>query len=231
MRRDLVATIPAFNCAPTIGRVVAGCLEHVGAVIVVDDGSSDGTAEAAQAAGARLERLATNQGKGAALRRGLELALAGSPAAPSAPEAIVLLDGDGQHAPADLPGLIGAWEAGKGELIIGSRLRDSECIPRARYFTNYIGSRILTWMSGVELEDSQSGYRLLSARLARRLRLSSCGYAIESEMLLKAAALGARIGHVPIATIYDGAPSHFQPIRDTLRICWAAVYFKVFDEA
>ena len=76
-------------------------------------------------------------------------------------------------------------------------------------------------MSGVELEDSQSGYRLLAAPLARRLQLSARGYAIESEMVLKAAALGARIGHVPIATIYDGAPSHFQPIRDTLRISWA----------
>ncbi len=230
MRRDLIATIPAFDCAPTIGRVVSGCLAHVGTVIVVDDGSSDGTAEAAREAGARVESLERNQGKGAALRRGLEIALAGSPADPGEPAGVVLLDGDGQHDPGDLPALIAAWESGAGELVIGSRLGASDAIPRARYFTNYVGSRILSWMSGVELEDSQSGYRLLAASLARRLRLRSCGYAIESEMLLKTAALGATIAHVPIATIYDGAPSHFQPIRDTLRISCAAVYFKVFDE-
>jgi glycosyltransferase involved in cell wall biosynthesis len=224
MRRDVVAVIPAFECASTVGAVVAGCRQRLARVVVVDDGSTDGTARAAAAAGAQVEVLPENRGKGAALRRGIELALGGGPAA------VVLLDGDGQHDPRDLPALLAAWDAGRGDLIIGSRMGAAHAIPRIRYLTNYVGSRILSWMTGVELLDSQSGYRLVAADLLRRLCLTARGYAIESEMLLKAARRGASIGHVPVATIYNGAASHFQPVRDTLRISFAALYFKVFDE-
>jgi glycosyltransferase involved in cell wall biosynthesis len=223
MRSDLVAVIPAFECAASIGQVVRGVRRHLATVLVVDDGSSDATAEAARAAGAEVELLAANRGKGFALRRGIELALRRRPAA------IVLLDGDGQHDPEDLPRLIAAWDRGEAELVVGARLADADAIPAARYWTNYIGSRILSWMTGVELHDSQSGLRLLDAELAAALDLSSDGYAIESEMLLKTARRGARIAHVPVAAIYNASPSHFRPLRDTIRICLAAIYFKVFD--
>lgn len=224
MHSEIVALIPAYQCARTIGRVVSGCLEHLDKVIVVDDGSSDGTWQVASEAGAEVLRLEANSGKGSALARGLAAALA------LEPEAVVFLDGDGQHDPADLPTLIAAFRAGSGELIVGSRMGQWDQIPRARFVTNLIGSRILSWMTGLELEDSQSGYRLLSAALLARLRLSAKGYAVESEMLIKAAKLGTRVAHVPVATIYDGAPSHFQPVRDTTRICLASIYYKVFDD-
>jgi hypothetical protein len=100
-----------------------------------------------------------------------------------------------------------------------------------RYWTNYIGSRILSWFTGRELEDSQSGYRLLDARLVRGMPLRADGYAIETEMLIKAAARGARIGHVRVTTIYNDAGSHFRPFLDTVRISCAAIYFKVFDDS
>lgn len=225
MRHDLVAIIPAFQCAETIGRVVAGCLGFLETVVVVDDGSRDGTASAAEQAGARVLVLARNGGKGSALRAGIAEALR------SAPAALVLLDGDGQHDPADIPVFLAAWDAGAGDLIVGSRMGHSEAIPRVRYFTNYLGSRILSRATGVELPDSQCGYRLLSAALARRLGLRAGGYAIESEMLIKASRLGAKIAHVPVATIYEGGESHFQPVRDTVRISLASIYFKVFDDA
>ena len=114
--------------------------------------------------------------------------------------------------------------------MIGARLADREQIPSARFWTNYIGSRVLSWMTGAELEDSQSGYRLLSASLARRLRLRSDGYPIESEMLIKAARLAARFEHVRVSTIYNDEGSHFRPVLDTFRISCAAIYFKVFDD-
>jgi glycosyltransferase involved in cell wall biosynthesis len=223
-RRDVVVVIPAFDAAKTVGAVVAGAREHVATVVVVDDGSADHTAEAALAAGAEVEMLERNRGKGYALRRGIEIALE------LGPEAVVLMDADGQHAPEDLPAFLARWDAERPDLIVGARLAAPEQIPAARYWTNYVGSRILSWMSGLDLEDSQSGYRLLSADLLRRFELTADGFAIESEMLLKAARLQARLAHVRVRTIYNGGGSHFRPLTDTVKISCASIYYKVFDD-
>jgi glycosyltransferase involved in cell wall biosynthesis len=219
----VAVVLPAFDCAETVGAVVAGARRHAADVIVVSDGSRDATAEAARAAGARVVELPVNRGKGVALAHGIELALA------RAPEFIVLMDADGQHDPDDLPALLAAARGGAFDLTVGGRLRSSEGIPSARYWTNYIGTRVLTWMTGFELEDSQSGYRVLTAALASRLRLRSPGYAVETEMLIKAAKLRARLGHVPVRTIYNREVSHFRPLVDTLRIVLAAIQFQIED--
>lgn len=224
-RNDVVAVLPAFECERTVGGVVRGLAAQLARIVVVDDGSTDGTAGEAAAAGAEVVRHDRNRGKGAALVTGLARALQGPG------EAVALLDADGQHDPTDLPRLLAAWDARRPDLVVGARLHDAGRIPPARYWTNYIGSRILSRMTGYELEDSQSGYRLLAASLARRLELVSTGYAVESEMLIKAARLGARLEHVRVRTIYNGAGSHFQPVFDTFRISCASVYFKVFDES
>jgi glycosyltransferase involved in cell wall biosynthesis len=216
--------IPAYQCEGTVGAVVEGVRRYLERVVVVDDGSRDATAANARAAGAEVNSLPSNRGKGFALRAGIERALAG-PAS-----AVVLLDADGQHDPSDLPRLLAIWDARSPDLVVGSRLADRERIPPARYWTNYIGSRVLSWMTGTELEDSQSGFRLLSSTLARRLRLRSDGYAVESEMLIKAARMGARFEHVSVTTIYNDGGSHFRPVLDTFRISCAAIYFKVFDD-
>lgn len=218
-----MAVIPAFECEATVGRVVKGLREQLDVVIVVDDGSTDATAAAAAGGGGTVERLERNQGKGAALRAGIERALR------NGAEALALLDADGQHDPADLPALLAVWDARRPDLVVGSRLHDPSSIPPVRYWTNYIGSKILSRMTGYELEDSQSGYRLIAAPFARRLALRSRGYAVESEMLIKASHEGAKLEHVPVRTIYNGHSSHFLPVRDTVRISCAAIYFKVFD--
>ena len=223
-RSEFVAVIPAYQCASTVGDVVAGVRRHLDRALVVDDGSDDETAEAARAGGAEVIRLERNRGKGFALRTGIEIALRDSP------RAVVLLDADGQHDPLDLPQFLRAWEEIRPDLVVGCRLEDREQIPPARFWTNYIGSRVLSWMTGLELLDSQSGYRMLSADLLRRMRLGSDGYAIESEMLIKAGRLGARVAHVRVRTIYNGGGSHFRPVTDTFRISCASVYFKVFDD-
>jgi glycosyltransferase involved in cell wall biosynthesis len=220
----VIAVIPAYRCAQSIGPVVEGVRRHLEQVVVVDDGSGDSTAEAAAAAGATVVSMAQNRGKGAALRAGISAALALEPGA------VLLLDGDGQHDPADAPVLIAPWERGEADLVIGSRWAGRAVIPGARYWTNYIGSRVLSWMTGVELFDSQSGYRLLDSGLARRLVLRSRRYAVESEIVIKAVRLGARLTHVPVRTIYGDQPSHFRPVLDTVRISCAAIYFKVFDD-
>ncbi len=231
MRRDLIAVIPAYQCAATLGEVVEGALGHLTRVVVVDDGSTDGSGEAARRAGAEVLRHERNRGKGAALRTGFAALLAERPAA-RAPElrGIVMLDGDGQHDPADLPALLAAWDSGAWDLIVGGRLEDRAAIPKHRYWTNAIGTRLLSWVTGVVLADSQSGYRVVSVELVERMALASDGYAIESEMLIKAAHRGARIGQVKVRTIYhDRVPSFYRPVRDTVTITLASAYHRLFD--
>jgi glycosyltransferase involved in cell wall biosynthesis len=221
----IAVVIPAYDCAETVGEIVRGARAVAADVVVIDDGSRDGTADVAREAGGRVESLARNSGKGVALRRGIELALERNPGL------LVLMDADGQHAPEDLPALVAAGESGEFDLVVGTRLQDPARIPPARYWTNYIGTRVLTWMTGFELLDSQSGFRLLTAGLARRMALRSPGYAVETEMLIKAAKLGARLGHVPVRTIYNREVSHFRPLTDTLRIVLAAIQFQIEDVA
>ena len=221
---SVAVVIPAFDCEDTIGAVTAGARRHASDVVVVSDGSRDDTAGVARSAGGRVETLRENRGKGVALRRGIDLALE------RAPDLLVLMDADGQHDPDDLPALIEAGRSGDFDLIVGSRLQDAARIPSARYWTNYIGTRALTWMTGYTLLDSQSGYRVMTAELARRMNLRAAGYAIETEMLIKAAKLGARLGHVRVRTIYNSETSHFQPFADTIRILLAAIQFQIEDQ-
>lgn len=223
--------IPAYQCVATVGEVVEGVREHLDRVVVVDDGSTDGTGEGARAAGAEVIRHARNRGKGAALRTGFGRLFA-ERASGTAPglEAIAMVDGDGQHDPDDLPNLLGAWDSGEWDLIVGGRLKDREAIPPHRYWTNTIGTKLLSIVTGVALEDSQSGYRLVEAGLLERMDLRSNGYAIESEMLIKAARRGARIGQVKIRTIYhDRVPSFYRPVRDTTAITLASIYHRLTD--
>jgi len=220
------ALIPAYRAEATVGAVVRGSLRHVPRVLVVDDGSPDRTSEAGREAGAEVLRLDVNGGKGTALRAGLDRLLArGDPA--SAPTHVALLDADGQHDPDDLPRLLEAARTGD-PFVIGSRMDESESIPAYRHRTNEIGSRILSRMTGHEIEDAQSGYRVVAADLLRRLSLNARGYIIETEMLLKAAPYLRRFGHVPVRAIYGG-PSHYRPFWDTWLISWGAVYYKVFE--
>jgi hypothetical protein len=140
---------------------------------------------------------------------------------------VAFLDADGQHDPADLPRLLAAAERGE-PFVIGSRMSEPDAIPAYRYRTNEIGSRILSRMAGLEVEDAQSGYRVVAADVLRRLALSARGYIIETEILLKSARYLQRFCHVPVRAIYGG-PSHYRPFKDTWIISWGAVYYKVFE--
>jgi glycosyltransferase involved in cell wall biosynthesis len=213
--------VPAFQAAATVAAVVRGLSASVPVVLVVDDGSTDATASEAERAGAQVLRLPSNGGKGAAIRAGLERLLA------TDATHVAFVDADGQHDPADLPGLLAAAREGE-EFVIGSRMSDPDAIPRYRFRTNEIGSQVLSRMTGHEIDDAQSGYRVLSADLLRKLRLNARGYIIETEMLLKAARHIRRFRHVPVRAIYGGV-SHYRPFRDTWVISWGAVYYKVFE--
>ena len=217
-----VAIIPAYQARETVRAVVEGVRRHVPEVVVVDDGSTDATGEEAVSAGAEVIRLAANSGKGAAIRAALDRVLL------ARFTHVAFVDADGQHDPEDLPALLEAARGGE-DFVIGSRVRGSEDIPRVRFRTNEIGSRILSRMTGHDVEDGQSGFRVIAAPLLRRLSLSAKGYSIETEILLKAARHVRRFASVPVKAIYADARSHYRPFRDTWTISWGAVYYKVFE--
>ena len=151
MTASVAALIPAFNCAAVIAAVVRGARRFVPDVLVVDDGSGDGTAAVARAAGARVVVHDQNRGKGPALRSGLAVLLG------EQWTHVLMLDGDGQHDPEDIPGFLAAGET--VDLALGNRLHRPEAIPAKRFWTNFIGTRALELMTGYPLEDSQCGFR------------------------------------------------------------------------
>jgi glycosyltransferase involved in cell wall biosynthesis len=213
-----VALVPAFRCAESVGAVVRGLLRHVPEVFVVDDGSGDGTAEQARSAGARVLVRERNGGKGSALRSGLTVVLA------EPWSHVAFVDGDGQHDPEDLEGLLYAARSG-ADFVIGSRLRSTEAMPAKNYWANTIGDKVLRRMTGLAIEDGQSGYRVIAVDLLRPLRLTARRYAIENEILIKAAPRVRRFATVPVKTIYTGV-THYRPFRDTWATSWLSVWYK-----
>jgi len=203
--------IPAFNEGEYIADVVKGTLRSVSRVLVVDDGSADRTVPIAEEAGAEVICHQDNRGKGAALRTGFEALLE------DGSEAIVVLDGDGQHDPAELPAFIKCAEESGAGIVVGNRLAESAGMPRIRYWTNRTMSIILSWLSRQKIPDSQCGYRLIRREVLERINFTTENYDLESEMLILASRIGFKIDSVPIKTIYTGQVSEIKPGLDTLR--------------
>ncbi len=214
----ILALIPAWNEATRIGPVVEAartCLP----VLVVDDGSHDDTSTVAEAAGATVVRNPRNRGKGVTLVTGFTWALE------RGYEAVLTLDADGQHDPAEIPKFLAAYAAGAGDLIIGRRDFSQSPFPR-RYTNPIFGSWLFSWALGTHIYDSQSGYRLHSRRLLERLDLTTTGFDLEVEVIIQAVCMGMRIGWVDIRTIYGvGEVSYFHPVKDSarfMRMVWYA---------
>jgi glycosyltransferase involved in cell wall biosynthesis len=200
----VIALIPGYQEGPRIAAVVAAARQHL-PVVVVDDGSTDDTVAQAQAAGATVIRQVPNQGKGAALREGFRHALA------QGVDAVVTLDADGQHDPAEIPRFLAAFEAARPELIVGRR--DFRRMPPVRRVSNTIGGLVFSAAVGRSIPDNQSGYRLAGRRLMAALLTSDeDGFAFEVEMIARCIALNLPMAWVPIRTIYAGEPSHIRPL-------------------
>jgi glycosyltransferase involved in cell wall biosynthesis len=220
MTMSVGALIPAYNEAATIADVVRGVRPFVSQVLVVDDGSTDGTADVARAAGACVLAHSTNLGKGHAVRTGLAHFLRGDTTH------VLLLDGDMQHLPQETPRLLDAARATGADVVIGQRRFDPAGMPASRYHANRIGSRALSSFVGVPVDDTQCGFRLFRTEALRKMRLSARGYDIETEMLIKLRRLGGRVESVPVSAVYNGRRSKLRPVRDTTRTCFLAVYYR-----
>ncbi|MCS7220465.1 MAG: glycosyltransferase family 2 protein [Anaerolineae bacterium] len=209
----MAAIIPAYNEVSTVKAVVRGALQHVKAVVVVDDGSSDGTAAAAALAGATVIAHSVNRGKGAALRSGFAWALRHDF------DLIFTLDADGQHDPSEMPRFVEAYTQTRADLIIGRRAYAS--MPFLRRWANRTGRWLLRLALGQDVPDNQSGYRLYSQRLLKLLQAledeqSPARFSYEVDVIARAIGAGYSIAWVPIRTIYGGEQSHFHPLRDSL---------------
>jgi len=199
----ILALIPGYQEGPRIAAVVEGARAHL-PVVVVDDGSTDDTAAQAEAAGAAVLRQVPNAGKGAAIRMGFRHALEAGAAA------VVTLDADGQHDPAEIPTFLAAFAAGHPELVIGRR--DFGSMPFVRRLSNTLGGWVFSAAVGRRVADNQSGYRLIGRQLMTALLDSDeHGFEFEVEMIARCIALDLPMTDVPIRTIYAGEPSHIRP--------------------
>jgi glycosyltransferase involved in cell wall biosynthesis len=211
--------ICALNEANTIGEVVSKVRAHTRLVVVVDDGSTDATANLARQAGATVISHSKNKGKGAAIKTGLTFAIT------QGAKVVVLLDGDLQHDPSDIPKLVLPILEGRVDAVIGVRRGLFTSMPMYRR----LGSILLDYGTALAgggkllVTDSQSGYRALSERAISKLTISCNGIGVESEMVIELSRNNIAIEEVPIEMRYDIDGSTYNPIRH-----WVMVAFTIF---
>lgn len=216
--------VPAYQAADSIHDVVRKCqrLADIVGVIVVDDGSSDGTGDVACNEGAIVVRHDVNRGKGAALVSGF------AEASRRSWDAVITIDADGQHDPRFIPAFIQCHATTGADVIVGARRREDSPMPLPRRLSNAMSSAVVSRLANARITDSQSGYRLVSRRVWETLRFKRTRYDMESELLIKAGRAGYRIAEIPITTVYGVEQSHFRALRDTFRM--AKVFVSLWRE-
>lgn len=212
--------IPAYREAGRIGVVVERVREFVSDVLVVDDGSPDETATQAAQAGAIVIRHPANCGKGAALDTGFRAARE------RGFDFVITLDGDGQHAPSDLPAFIQEFKRTGTPVLIGTRMAATRDMPWVRYLTNRFMSWLLSREMGQWIPDTQCGYRLYVLAVVPEISVQSKRFAAESEILMDLSQRGVKIGSVPVTTIYGSEKSKIHPVKDTIRFVKMLRHFR-----
>ena len=206
-----VIAIPAFDEAGTIGGVVRAARAHA-PVLVIDDGSTDGTGAAARAAGATVVTHPVRRGKGAALATALTTARA------EGAERVVTLDADGQHDPADIPTLLAASAAAPRAIIVGARL-DEHALPPDRALAIRLAGFWLGWVTGARVADTQSGFRVYPTALLDDVPLRGGRFLFETAVLVDAVRQGWPVREVPIRVVpFAARPSRFHPLLDGVTI-------------
>ena len=215
----ICVVIPAYNAAQTIRDVIKGSLQYVSDVIVADDGSTDNTADIAAEAGARVILIEKNFGKGNALKALFRKAI------DEGYDAVISVDADGQHDPADIPRFIESHYNCPESVIVGSRMHDIHKIPRGRYNSMHVARFYVSLGANQFIEDTQCGFRLYPLSTVRNILLTTEQYVTETEFLLKAGDSGVKIRPLEIETIYSNNVSHFKPVTDIVAISFYVISY------
>jgi glycosyltransferase involved in cell wall biosynthesis len=210
-RTTVAAVIPSYLEEKHVGDVVRRTLRQLPNVVVVDDGSSDRTAEEARTAGADVIVHEQNRGKGESIKTGFRYWL------DHGSTYVVILDGDGQHLPEEIERFLAAAASGIGELLIGTRMNDVSEMPLVRRMVNRYMSRKISRACGQDVPDTQCGFRMVHKSIIPNLLGGTERFDYETEMLILASRAGCRIASVPISTVYSDEVSSIHPVRDTLR--------------
>lgn len=231
MDKKLCVIIPTYNNVQTIGKVVQDVLLFCPQVIVVDDGCTDGTLDVLNTLSQNIQIISyqPNRGKGHALvagfRKAKELGFTHA----------ITIDADGQHFADDIPQLIGEMEKNPQAIIVGCRNLTEKNMPRQNTFANRFSNFWFRLQTGINLSDTQSGYRLYTLSSLRGLNLITSRYEAELELLVFAAWAGVQMISVPVKVYYppvEERVSHFRPVYDFVRIsilntilCVAALFY------
>jgi len=221
---NTIVMIPSYNEGRTIGSIVRDIIEMGFSVLVVDDGSVDGTQHEALDNGALVLRNKENLGKGLAVREGVKYILKKMNC-----HWMVIMDGDGQHHPEDIPRLMKSTHEKGVDMVIGNRMHETHSMPSLRYWTNRFTSFIISRLCRQNIPDSQCGFRLVSVDSMKKMELFTDRYDIESEMLIEAAKKKMKIISVPIKTIYGEEVSEINPFRDTIKF-FSLIFKHYFGE-
>ena len=203
--------IPTHNESKEIGWLVDKIRLQRFDVLVVDDGSADATAQVAEAHGAAVIRNERNLGKGASLIKGFGYALEREY------DAVITMDGDGQHRPEDIPNFIRCAASARCAMVIGNRMQQTKNMPLERRITNALMSWLISLIAKQKIPDTQCGFRLIKRDVLKNVQFITANIEIESEMIIKAARAGFVIESVPIETVYNGEKSRIHPVKDTIR--------------
>jgi len=218
----IMALIPAYKAEETLPELVQKINRYLEKkdILVVEDGSPDNTYQVAVDSGVVVLRHDVNRGKGEGLKTGFKYALENHY------EGLISIDADLQHDPNVIPEFIRIAQERGADIIVGTRFRSLNNMPFDRFLTNHLTSLIISCFSGRFVRDSQSGYRYISRKALRTIRLCSSRYDAESEFLFKSGQAGFRVWEVRVPTIYSGSESYINPLADTgrfVKLMWKSL--------
>ncbi len=212
IRSQTVAVIPTYHDEKHIGNIVRRTGQQLDHVLVIDDGSNDGTTQRARDAGAEVIVHNQNRGKGEAIKTGLRHCLARNVTW------VILLDSDGQHLPEEIERFLSAAaSATRAAFFIGNRMNDVARMPFVRRLVNRYMSRRISRVCRQKIPDTQCGFRMLDRQLIPELLGGGHRFDYDTEVLIIASRKGYRIESVPITTVYSDQVSKIHPVRDAIR--------------